>query len=101
MEHMALFPFLGTVVVLAIVRVPGTAAVAAVEAGRRSKEPAELDSGTAVFGMSVLVQRLSSAWVLRHLVGDRSLSGWILVAAVTSVASVASEMPVFSHTHHE
>ena len=90
---MALLLFLGTAVVPAIVRVPGTASVAA--AGRRSKEqaPLSLDSGTAVLGMSVLVQKLSLAWLLRHLAEARLLSGWNLAAAMTSVASVASGMP--------
>ena len=46
------------VAVLAPLRVPGTAAVAAVETGRRSKEPMELDSRTAVPGTAVLVQKL-------------------------------------------
>ena len=62
-------------VVLATVRVPGTAAVAAAEAGRRSKEPVEIDSRTAVSGTAALVQRPSSALVLRHLAEDRLLSG--------------------------
>ena len=53
--------------VLATVRVTCTAAVAAVEAGRRFKEPAESGSGIEMPGTTVLVQKVSSARVLRHL----------------------------------
>jgi hypothetical protein len=58
--------------VLAIVRVPG--AVAA-EADRYSKEAAESGSGTEVPGTAVLVQRVSSVCVQRHLAEGRLLSG--------------------------
>ena len=56
--------------VLATVRVTSIAA-AAVETGRHSKEPAESGSGTEVPGTAVLVQRVSSARVLRHLAEGR------------------------------
>ena len=47
------------------------AAAAVAEAGRHSKQAAESGSGTEAPGTVVLVQRVSSALVLRHLAEGR------------------------------